>query len=177
MISNFVSSLLRVRNRSIQHVPSLHAQNGCLTLVELKPKTGRFHQLRRQLAWFCGCPIVGDTTYDGGTEPSLKFRNRGMFLCASSVRLQHSFYIDEQSLPQSLYEQQSSECNEFSNIKSREWNACTHLQYSCAGQLRKPIATRAGAIQQICGGRLFFATMMVHYTLFLVTFHLQRRIF
>lgn len=103
--------------RPLQQVPSLHAQDGCLTLVELKPKTGRFHQLRRHLAWFCGCPIVGDTTYDGGTESSLKFRNRGMFLCASSIRLQHPFYNhqdDEQNLPQSLNEQLSSENNEFS---------------------------------------------------------------
>ncbi|MCS7037434.1 MAG: RluA family pseudouridine synthase [Saprospiraceae bacterium] len=35
-----------------------------LSLVELTPKTGRFHQLRAQMA-FIGCPIVGDERYGG----------------------------------------------------------------------------------------------------------------
>ncbi len=35
-------------------------------LLEIKPTTGRFHQIRAQLAHI-GCPIVGDETY-GGTS-------------------------------------------------------------------------------------------------------------
>jgi 23S rRNA-/tRNA-specific pseudouridylate synthase len=35
--------------RQIRVVQSLHGRDGQLTLVELKPKTGRYHQLRRHL--------------------------------------------------------------------------------------------------------------------------------
>jgi len=41
---------------------------GCL--LEIKPKTGRFHQIRAQLAHI-GCPIIGDEKY-GNTQPYLK---------------------------------------------------------------------------------------------------------
>lgn len=49
---------------------------GPLTLVELKPKTGRTHQLRVHLA-FLGHPVVGDAAYGGGAarfkdHPKLK---------------------------------------------------------------------------------------------------------
>ena len=35
--------------RIIRTVQSLHGKDGQLTLVELKPKTGRYHQLRRHM--------------------------------------------------------------------------------------------------------------------------------
>lgn len=35
--------------RSVGYTPSLKAIEGILTLVELKPKTGRYHQLRRHM--------------------------------------------------------------------------------------------------------------------------------
>lgn len=38
------------------------------SVIELKPVTGRTHQLRVHLAYI-GCPIVGDTLYDGGKSP------------------------------------------------------------------------------------------------------------
>ncbi len=41
---------------------------GCL--LEIKPKTGRFHQIRAQLAHI-GCPIIGDENY-GNAQPYLK---------------------------------------------------------------------------------------------------------
>jgi 23S rRNA-/tRNA-specific pseudouridylate synthase len=76
--------------RAVKYVKSLHA--GYLTLVERKPKTGRFHQLRRHMAWICDTPIIGDTRYDKGTDVSLKFRNNGLFLCSTKVVLDHPFY-------------------------------------------------------------------------------------
>jgi 23S rRNA pseudouridine1911/1915/1917 synthase len=39
-------------------------RRGGRSLVELVPQTGRFHQLRAQLA-FIGCPIIGDERYGG----------------------------------------------------------------------------------------------------------------
>ncbi len=53
--------------RSVRHVKSLKARDGVLTMVELKPKTGRYHQLRRHMAWDRDSPLVGDKTYDDGT--------------------------------------------------------------------------------------------------------------
>lgn len=41
----------------------LETKNG-QTLLEIKPSTGRFHQIRAQLAYI-GCPIVGDVLYGG----------------------------------------------------------------------------------------------------------------
>ena len=41
---------------------------GCL--LEIKPKTGRFHQIRAQFAHI-GCPIIGDEKY-GNAQPYLK---------------------------------------------------------------------------------------------------------
>ena len=38
------------------------------SVIELKPVTGRTHQLRVHLAYI-GCPIVGDTLYDSGKSP------------------------------------------------------------------------------------------------------------
>ncbi len=34
------------------------------TLLEIRPQSGRFHQIRAQLA-FIGCPIAGDVLYGG----------------------------------------------------------------------------------------------------------------
>ena len=78
--------------RPLRYVKSLHANDGYLTLVELKPKTGRYHQLRRHMAWICNKPIVGDDAYDGGTSAAMKFRDRGLFLCSTGVLLEHPFY-------------------------------------------------------------------------------------
>jgi len=84
------------RNRSaitqwkvLQTAKSLHANNGTLTLVELRPKTGRYHQLRRHMAWVCKSPICGDSTYDEG---SLRLRKRGLFLCSNEIMIEHPYY-------------------------------------------------------------------------------------
>ena len=44
------------------------ASNETYSVVELKPETGRTHQLRVHLAYL-GCPIVGDTLYGNGKSP------------------------------------------------------------------------------------------------------------
>jgi len=79
--------------RVIRSVPSLHAHDGQLTLIKLKPKTGHYHQLRRHMAWICQRPLVGDDEYDGGTIAAMRFRQQqGLFLCATQVLLEHPFY-------------------------------------------------------------------------------------
>jgi 23S rRNA-/tRNA-specific pseudouridylate synthase len=77
--------------RPLKYVKSLKAKDGVLTLVELKPKTGRYHQLRRHMAWVKECPLVGDSIYDGGGE-AMNLRRRGLFLCSNQVRLDHPYY-------------------------------------------------------------------------------------
>lgn len=44
------------------------ASDGAYSVVELKPETGRTHQLRVHLAHI-GCPIVGDSLYGGVKSP------------------------------------------------------------------------------------------------------------
>lgn len=89
--------------RSLGEFPSLAAPQQTVTMVELKPKTGRYHQLRRTMAWMYGCPIVGDTTYgedasqqqqqnnDANAKKAKRWR-RGLMLCSNSVRFQHPFF-------------------------------------------------------------------------------------
>ena len=78
--------------RVIQKVGSLHGQDGQLTLVELKPKTGRYHQLRRHMAWVCKSPLVGDSLYSGADEGALRLRKRGLFLCSFEITVEHPYY-------------------------------------------------------------------------------------
>lgn len=78
--------------RTLRYVKSLKARDGVLTMVELKPKTGRYHQLRRHMAWNRDCPLVGDKTYDDGRPESMAFRERGLFLCSNHVKLEHPYY-------------------------------------------------------------------------------------
>ncbi|KAL7470617.1 hypothetical protein ACHAXS_010835 [Conticribra weissflogii] len=78
--------------RVVQKVESLHGKDGQLTLVEVKPKTGRYHQIRRHMAWVCDSPLVGDTTYDGGDENAMRLRKRGLFLCSNEIVVEHPYY-------------------------------------------------------------------------------------
>lgn len=78
--------------RPLRYVKSIKARDGVLTMVELKPKTGRYHQLRRHMAWDRECPLVGDKTYDDGGPESMAFRERGLFLCSNHVTLEHPYY-------------------------------------------------------------------------------------
>ncbi|KAL3823187.1 hypothetical protein ACHAXA_010071 [Cyclostephanos tholiformis] len=78
--------------RIIRKVRSLRGKDGQLSLLELRPKTGRYHQLRRHMAWVCKSPIIGDTTYDDADDSALRFRERGLFLCSNEVELEHPYY-------------------------------------------------------------------------------------
>jgi len=62
---------MRVREdgqEAITHYKVIKTANG-KTLIELKPKTGRTHQLRVHMAHL-GCPIMGDKIYGNGTDGS-----------------------------------------------------------------------------------------------------------
>ena len=67
----------------IQEVPSIKSK--VLSLVKLKPKTGRTHQLRKHLA-FLGHPILGDVLY--GEEGNI-LKHHGLFLASTSIEFIH----------------------------------------------------------------------------------------
>ena len=60
-------------------------QSGQLSLVNLFPKTGRTHQLRKHLASI-GCPILGDVLY--GNEGQI-LKGKGLFLSAVGLKFMH----------------------------------------------------------------------------------------
>jgi len=70
-----------------------------LSLVELKPKTGRYRQLRRHMAKSKGCPLVGDNVFAKGMEVeketldfSIDMTELGLFLCSNEVTFEHPHY-------------------------------------------------------------------------------------
>jgi len=56
-----------------------------LNLVQLVPKTGRRHQLRKHML-FIGNPILGDATY---CEPEQLLKGKGLYLHASNISFLH----------------------------------------------------------------------------------------
>lgn len=76
----------------LKSVPSL--RNEWLTIVDLFPRTGRTHQLRRHMAEL-GHPIAGDTLY--GQEGNI-FKGKGLFLAAVELSFAHPVNGDEISL-------------------------------------------------------------------------------
>ena len=58
-----------------------HRFSGGQALMELRPKTGRMHQLRAHMAYL-GCPILGDTLYGAGKESAPR-----LMLHAARLRL------------------------------------------------------------------------------------------
>ncbi len=63
--------------------PSL--KSGTLTLLKLKPHTGRTHQLRIHCA-LSGFPIAGDTVHG---DPDNTILHKGLFLCATEISFPH----------------------------------------------------------------------------------------
>ena len=85
--------------RALQKWPLENARNSTVTMVELKPKTGRFHQLRRHMAWVSKCPLLGDKEYDGGGLAKT-LRDKGFYLCSNRVTLEHPYYNSPQGRPE-----------------------------------------------------------------------------
>lgn len=71
---------------------------GCLNLVELRPLTGRRHQLRKHLSEI-GHPILGDKDY--GSE-GLILNGNGLYLHASSLSFVHPFTQEKLIIRSSL---------------------------------------------------------------------------
>lgn len=69
--------------RSLSKVNSV--RNGVLSMIELRPKTGRTHQLRIHCAGI-GHPIIGDKIYD---EPGNTLSHKGLFLAAIGLHFRH----------------------------------------------------------------------------------------
>ena len=61
--------------------------NDTFSLVEVRPKTGRIHHIRRHLSYCLGMPIVGDSKYDKGAR---HLRTNGMYLCCHSLKFPHA---------------------------------------------------------------------------------------
>ena len=83
---------------------------GTLSLLHLKPRSGKYHQIRRHLSYCLSCPIVGDAKYDGGSALAKESRKLGMFLCSNSIQFNHLLLEDESTvsvnihLPDKFYE-------------------------------------------------------------------------
>lgn len=67
----------------------LSAEKGeAISLVEVKPQTGRTHQIRVHMASL-GHPVVGDKTYGGSQERSGLIRAERQMLHASTIKFEH----------------------------------------------------------------------------------------
>ena len=69
--------------RVVQKVESV--KSGELSLVELRPRTGRTHQLRIHCSEI-GHPIIGDKLYD---ESKITLSHKGLFLVATGLKFVH----------------------------------------------------------------------------------------
>lgn len=69
--------------RKLREVPS--SRNKYLSLVEVYPKTGRTHQIRRHLSGI-GHPIIGDKEYD---NPENTIKHKGLLLAAVGLEFTH----------------------------------------------------------------------------------------
>jgi 23S rRNA-/tRNA-specific pseudouridylate synthase len=74
-----------------------------ISRMELKPVTGRYHQLRRQLSYLYNTPIVGDPIYakdyiehitlsNVTTTTTIHRYHRGLMLCCNAIEISHPFY-------------------------------------------------------------------------------------
>ncbi len=68
-------------------------QKGDTALVEVQLETGRYHQIRAQLA-AVGCPIVGDKKYGSYRE----FKGAGIALCHVKITFPHPISKEETTI-------------------------------------------------------------------------------
>jgi 23S rRNA pseudouridine1911/1915/1917 synthase len=71
--------------QKLAEVPS--PRFGVLSLLELRPQSGKRHQLRKHLA-LIGHPILGDREY---SPPKMLLQGKGLYLHASTLQFQHPF--------------------------------------------------------------------------------------
>ncbi len=77
-----------------------------ISIIEMKPKTGRYHQLRRTMAWLYKTPMVGDPVYSSKfveenflpnnaelmeTKQAKDYR-ASLMLCSNEVDVAHPYY-------------------------------------------------------------------------------------
>jgi 23S rRNA pseudouridine955/2504/2580 synthase len=74
--------------RAITDFRSLDAVKGRVAWLELRPLTGRTHQLRVHCAEALGCPVLGDGKY-GGADAHLEGVPNKLHLHARALRLPH----------------------------------------------------------------------------------------
>lgn len=102
---------------SLKVVPSLKSKS--LTLLELKPKTGRTHQLRIHCKSI-GAPILGDKIY--GVEGAV-LKHKGLFLSAVSLIFNHPITGLELKIsippPQKFLKRLESEERRFIKLNSK----------------------------------------------------------
>jgi len=74
-----------------------------VSIIEMKPKTGRYHQLRRTMAWLYNTPILGDPIYsnnyiednflpENAELVEQNFYRRSLMLCSNKIDIAHPFY-------------------------------------------------------------------------------------
>ncbi len=94
--SGVIDHPVRKKERGSERVPAvteyrLRARYGRYSLVELHPRTGRLHQIRRHLKHIA-CPIIGDVRYGKG-EHNRHFRStydlHRLALHAERIELDH----------------------------------------------------------------------------------------
>ena len=77
-----------------------------ISIVEMKPKTGRYHQLRRTMAWLYKTPIIGDPVYGKDyiqeklipknaelvDQQRVKDYGDSLMLCSNKVDIAHPYF-------------------------------------------------------------------------------------
>ncbi|KAL3809243.1 hypothetical protein ACHAXA_007067, partial [Cyclostephanos tholiformis] len=132
-----------------------NARNDTVSMVELKPKTGRYHQLRRHMAWVSQCPLLGDKLYDGGGLAKT-LRDKGFYLCSNRVTLEHPFYNTPQGRSEWATKRQAllgvkGECNRVS-ITEEDGVILIHCEIDLPSKFQDFLPRVEGEMQTITEG-------------------------
>lgn len=65
-----------------------------MRLLQVRPHTGRMHQIRRHLSYCLRMPIVGDAKYDKGQVEKKKWRSHGLYLCCHALEIPYPFVAE-----------------------------------------------------------------------------------